>query len=330
MPSVTEAVWHHPPVADSYDTSLLNRMGGVEVLTDYVYGLYDNMLKDKEIGPMLVAWMQTAPHDMYMKHLKDRTVDYLECVWAADPWTGQDLFVAHAHLHISPAAFDRCIKCGSAKLKSMNLPSDIKKEILKEMEVMKEPITDGDGKFDRWVKKKNAELEAKSKADGAVDISGMGFSVPLARIKEMEEKKRKDEARQQALAALKEKRKQEELQKASPKSAASPKEEQQKTEAVKKVKPERSKAKTAAKTKAKTQSKAAPVTPPEEQSDSAAKVQVKDEAADLAPELPPELPPLPEDGELGFIPDARPTELLSRVSLGMDLRKKSMAYLTMT
>ena len=50
-----------------------------------------------------------------MKHLKDRTVDYFDAVWGGDVWEGQDLFVAHAHLHISPEMYEVCMQCGQAK-----------------------------------------------------------------------------------------------------------------------------------------------------------------------------------------------------------------------
>lgn len=180
------------------------------MLTDYVYGLYDNMLADSILGARLKAFMQTAPHDAYMKHLKDRTVDYLEVVWGGDNWEGQDLFAAHMHLQITPDMFDRCIKCGAAKLKAMKVSSGITKEVLEEMKIMKEPITDPQGKFRRWVETKNKELEARSSvaAEGLVDISGMGFTTSPETVKLWAEKEQKEKERRERLAAMRAGRKQ--------------------------------------------------------------------------------------------------------------------------
>mmetsp|Transcript_70238 Transcript_70238/g.132502 ORF Transcript_70238/g.132502 Transcript_70238/m.132502 type:complete len:121 (+) Transcript_70238:63-425(+) len=113
---INSRAWEHPPSGKDAE-SLLTRLGGVDVLKEWVNGLYDNMLADRVLGQRLKAFMQTAPHDFYMQHLKDRTVDYLECVWAGDQWEGQDLFAAHMHLQLTPDHFDRAIKCGEAKLK---------------------------------------------------------------------------------------------------------------------------------------------------------------------------------------------------------------------
>jgi len=178
------------------------------VLKEWVNGLYDNMLADRVLGQRLKAFMQTAPHDFYMQHLKDRTVDYLECVWAGDQWEGQDLFAAHMHLQLTPDHFDRAIKCGEAKLKKMKFSGEIKKEVLEEMRVMKEPITDPQGKFRRWVEKRNENLEAQSRAsaENLVDVGGMGFTTDAKTIQMWADADQKKQAQRERLAAARAKR----------------------------------------------------------------------------------------------------------------------------
>jgi truncated hemoglobin YjbI len=198
-----EDVWKHPQT-DSLKKdgkTLLTRIGGMPVLTEFIYGFYDNMLADPTLGAMLKTWMQTAPHEMYMKHLKDRTVDYLEIVWDCDTWEGQDMFIAHAHLHISGPFYDKAMKCAQSKLNKMSLSSALKKEMMAEMEVMREPITDPEGKFHAWIIARQKELE-KQTEEGAI-MGPMGFSMSAATHKNMKDKEQKAEERKQRLAAAK-------------------------------------------------------------------------------------------------------------------------------
>lgn len=285
------------------------------MLKEYVYGLYDNMYHDGQIGPMLKSWMQTAPHDFYMQHLKDRTVDYLECVWALDQWDGQDLFVAHAHLHLTPEIFDRCMKCGNAKLKKMNLSSGIKKEILEQMDVMKEPITDPEGKFDKWIRDKNAKMEAASAKEGAVDLSGMGFAVSPERVKAMADKAQKDKDRSERLKAA---RKEREMGKTSEKVT-----KDKATKAVETAKGDgatsgqpKATPKATPKAKGGKEHKATSAQSKDESGRSKAKANAKskvDAQVDVSasPRCPAEEPPiLPPDGIIGFVPDSRTTHEL--------------------
>lgn len=178
------------------------------MLKDFVYGFYDGMYHDPHLGAMLKKWMQTAPHEMYMKHLKDRTVDYLECVWDDDAWEGQDLFVAHAHLHMTTAFFDKATKCAKSTLKTMSISSNLTKEILKEFAVMKEPITDPEGKFHSWIIQKNKDLEARdAEAAGDMVTTTMGFTISKTQLQAMADKAQKDKDLKDRLAAMRAARK---------------------------------------------------------------------------------------------------------------------------
>lgn len=265
----------------------------MDKLTDFVNGFYDAMLKDPMIGVMLKKWMQTAPHEVYMKHLKDRTIDYLEAVWDGDRWEGQDLFIAHAHLHINNEFFDRAMKCAKTKVGKMGLSSSVRSEIMKEMEVMKEPIVDPGGKFHAWIEKKQKALEAKSAGDGSMIKTAMGFTISKAELDAQVLAAKKAEDRKKALAAEKQKRLAREA-------------EQKKAEETKNAEAPKSPEKKASKTKAKAPTKAkesvapdraAPQSPPEQE------VKAMSAEAVCVPPLPPEdkLPCVPETSA-GYTP----------------------------
>merc|ERR1712187_647378 len=143
----------------------------------------------------------TQSQEVYMRHLKERTVEYLETVWGGDPWEGQDMFCAHAQLHISEELFDRAAKLGKKVLKDMKVSSDVIEEVMKEMDIMKTPMTDPGGKFHKWVMDRQAKLEEASAAEGAVDLHGMGFTTSPATVKKMQEEKRIAEERKAKMEA---------------------------------------------------------------------------------------------------------------------------------
>jgi len=173
------------------------------MVTQFIEGFYDRLLQDKEVAPLLLRSQQAQSVDVYIALLKERTVDYLEAIWGGDEWSGQDLFRAHAHLHISAKAYDKSMKHAAAQLKTMKLAPDVAKDILQECEIMGEPITDADGKFHKWVEDKQREIEAKSLADGAVDLHGMGFTSSPQTIKDMQDKQNRRDAIKAKLANMK-------------------------------------------------------------------------------------------------------------------------------
>lgn len=136
-----------------------------------------------------------------MNLIKDRTIDYLEIVWGGDAWEGQDLFILHAQLHITTPVFNQVMKLCTKVVKQMKFPSDVQKDILAEMEVMREPITDADGKFHKWVADKQEEMEAKTLEGGAIDPYGMGFTMSIAEYEKMVAKEKAAEERKKRMAA---------------------------------------------------------------------------------------------------------------------------------
>lgn len=304
--------WIHQKLDTVNNETLLMRMGGLPALTDFVYGFYDNMLKDSQLGQMLKKWMQTAPHEVYMKHLKDRTVDYLEVVWDNDDWTGQDLFVAHAHLHISGDFFDRALKCAKSKVNSMGLPSSVRADIMKEMNIMKEPITDPGGKFQKWIVAKQEMLEAKSRSavdNGDVIVTEMGFTVTKAELEAMAEKARKAEERKRLMAEQKRKREQQETEVATrgekqledkvAKTKAPTKNDEARTNPSLLAKPKAKAAGKAASDKLSSQEKTGVMNSHKRKAESADKAK-----PDVSPEMPPEdgRPCVPESRScIGFL-----------------------------
>lgn len=198
-----QLVWEHVLPEEKAGKTLLDRMGGVPKLHDFIYGFYDRMLADKSVAPFLTRSQEAQALDVYMKLIKDRTIEYLEQVWGGERWEGQDLFKLHMHLNINPVVYDKCLKCGSAQLSKMSFPSDVKKDIMKELDIMKDPITDADGKFRQWVVQKQKEMEKKNLEDGAVDLHGMGFSCSREMMENMANKAKRKEELKARIAAEK-------------------------------------------------------------------------------------------------------------------------------
>jgi hypothetical protein len=205
-----QAIWDHEPPKPKAGSTLLARMGGVDRLHDFVYGFYDRILADKLTAPSLVKSQATQSIGTYMKLIKDRTVEYLEIVWGGDKWEGQDFFVLHAQLHINAQVYDKCIKLGALEVKKMKFPSDVAKDIMQEIELMKEPITDSDGKFHRWVADKQKAMETNVNGEDMVDPTGMGFMVSKAEMQRIADKEQGIADRKIRMAAQKAKREAEE------------------------------------------------------------------------------------------------------------------------
>lgn len=156
----------------------MERLGGRDVIVELTSGLYDGMLADPTLGGFLKRWMQTAPEEFYMQHLKDGTVHYLVGAWGEDGYHGQDLFSIHAKFHINPNMYDITMKCVKKQVKKMKLSKKLAAEVIAEFEDLRDPITDPDGKYDRWLREKyeRAEKESLEEANGEV-VSIMGFAM---------------------------------------------------------------------------------------------------------------------------------------------------------
>lgn len=213
-------IWEHPPASVTAAGDLLTRIGGRPAVNTFIDGLYDQLLKSGETSPLLLKSQMAQKQDVYIALLKERSVDYLECVWGGDRWEGQDMFKAHAHLHISQPVWDLSKKMAATVLKTMKLPSEVTNEILKQYDLLGEPVVDPGGKFHAWVDKKSKELEAKCLDDGAVDLHGMGFTTSPEMIKNMQDKADRAQATKDKLAALRHSRKLENGEKSSPKKTA--------------------------------------------------------------------------------------------------------------
>jgi len=184
---------------------LFARMGGEPKLHDFVYGFYDRMLADKEIAPLLLKSQGAQAQAVYMKLIKDRTIEYLEQVWGGDEWEGQDMFRLHAMLHINDPVYDRSIKCAAAQVKHMRLSKDVVKDIMQEMETMREPITDPGGKLHKWIQDKQTAMESKGEEEGQIK-GAMGFTISAAQMKQMSDEAKRREDMKVRLAAEREKR----------------------------------------------------------------------------------------------------------------------------
>lgn len=225
------------------------------MLHDFIYSFYDAMLFDKRVAPFLLKSQMAQSQDVYMKLIKDRTIEYLEQVWGGDKWEGQDLFRLHMHLQVNKEVYDRCIKLGTTQCKKMGLSKEVTRDIVHELDIMGEPITDPDGKFRKWVDDKQREMEAKFNDQvGAVDPHGMGFPCSPKFLQQMEDQKKRKQELSERLAAARLKRateakdeqkrvKQEALEKEKAKEAKTQEKDKLKQEAASKPKQEDAKKK---------------------------------------------------------------------------------------
>lgn len=310
-----QQVWTHPPPGQIKGKSLLESMGGVGAVTYFVNVFYDGMLKDKEVAPVLKKSQQTQSEEIYMKLLKERTVEYLECVWGGDAWEGQDMFVAHAALHISTKTYDAAMKIAKNIVAGMAIPPEAKKLMMEELWALKEPMCDADGKFHRWVHEKNKAIEQKMLDDGAVDLTGMGFTSSPAMVKAMKDKAEKEAQRKERMLEQKKKREAEEKarkkkekeerkgkekgQLAVEPQNASPTESPRPTSEAPSERSETSEAKAKSKAKAKPKAKTQSKTKSEDKT-------IKEETVSI----PLVIPSLPDEGDLtADIPESRSTPL---------------------
>eukprot|EP00448_Togula_jolla_P016287 CAMPEP_0170583466 /NCGR_PEP_ID=MMETSP0224-20130122/8150_1 /TAXON_ID=285029 /ORGANISM="Togula jolla, Strain CCCM 725" /LENGTH=529 /DNA_ID=CAMNT_0010906795 /DNA_START=23 /DNA_END=1612 /DNA_ORIENTATION=- len=173
--------------------SLLSKMGGEMAVDAFVDLFYDMMVEDSNLGKFFARFN--------LQILKDRTVAYLVGEWGGTAYNGIGLFEAHAQLHITKNQFDImmiCIKKALKKLKHDKRTSD---EIVKSIELMRDPITDPGGKFKQWYVKKleDAQKENESKQD--LVQTPMGFSIPRAKLEEQLAKEKKQKELNEKLAA---------------------------------------------------------------------------------------------------------------------------------
>ncbi|CAE8642218.1 unnamed protein product [Polarella glacialis] len=133
------------------ENTVFDRLGGLGRLEYLVDGFYDLMATDKDMGRFF--------HMRNLANLKKRTVDFLGGMWGGDDYRGPDLFLAHTGLGITLKIFDLMMKCLVIHLKVMKCDKDLTKEILRDIEAMREPICDPTGKL---AKARNA----KNLADG--------------------------------------------------------------------------------------------------------------------------------------------------------------------
>lgn len=150
-PVPEQGMWSTTPDIDGYQklvnpnlSTLLDRVGGQDNLTTLVYGVYDLMRADFVLGPKFEFF---ARNPNTFLRLKQRTVDYLNGEWGGTPYSGPDLFVAHASIHIDKVMYDGMMRMWSQMLDNLGIVDPERSEALESIESMRPPICDPDGKF---------------------------------------------------------------------------------------------------------------------------------------------------------------------------------------
>merc|ERR1719310_2503717 len=101
------------------------------------------------------------------------------------------------------------MKHAKAQLKAQKLSNAVMNDVMEEMEIMRTPICDHDGELHRWVAKQWKEMEKKAMEEGAVDLSGLGFTTSAAMAKQMKDQERRRQETKEKLAAQRKKREEE-------------------------------------------------------------------------------------------------------------------------
>lgn len=203
---------------DQNGPCLLERLGGEEPLEVVVYGVYDLMRDDAEMGPIFERFAKT-PGTMH--RLKVRTVDYLRGEWGGDPYDGPNLFVAHASMEISDWLYDGMMKMYKIMLQKVKATDDVMSECLKSLEDMRPPIIDPAGIFQEEMEKTLAAAAAKNAAHRK-EMKAKLDALRIAREKEAKLKEQQKDMTPKAKAKAQAKAKAE-AEAAKAKAAGAPK-----------------------------------------------------------------------------------------------------------
>eukprot|EP00930_Biecheleria_cincta_P043362 TRINITY_DN29787_c0_g1_i1.p1 TRINITY_DN29787_c0_g1~~TRINITY_DN29787_c0_g1_i1.p1 ORF type:complete len:593 (+),score=155.56 TRINITY_DN29787_c0_g1_i1:70-1848(+) len=185
------------PVIPNIDT-LLERIGGQDKLTTLVYGVYDLMRADFVLGPKFEFF---ARNPNTFQRLKERTVDYLNGEWGGIPYSGPDLFVAHASILIDKVMYDGMMRMWAQMLDNVGVVDPERSEALESIEGMRPPICDPDGKFQEAMEerllqaqKEREEKVRKWKLQKKREQEEMERKALEAKKKREQQKKEKEQA----------------------------------------------------------------------------------------------------------------------------------------
>mmetsp|Transcript_1929 Transcript_1929/g.4339 ORF Transcript_1929/g.4339 Transcript_1929/m.4339 type:complete len:574 (-) Transcript_1929:113-1834(-) len=173
--------------------TLLARIGGEMGVDAFVDLFYNLMVEDSNLGKFFARFN--------LQILKDRTVAYLVGEWGGSAYVGIPLFEAHAQLHITKNQFDIMMVCIKKALKQLKKDKRVTDDIIKSIELMRDPITDPGGKFKDWYIKKLQDAQKENEAQEDLVQTPMGFSIPRAKLEEQREKERKQKQLNEKLAA---------------------------------------------------------------------------------------------------------------------------------
>ncbi|CAE7512432.1 glbN [Symbiodinium sp. CCMP2592] len=143
----------HPGGPDS----IFEKLGGqarkgrdYEALEKFVDGFYNMMATDKD--------MKKFFENRNLIHLKKRTVDYLGGLWGGKAYRGPDLFLAHTGLGVTVKIFELMMKCVEKARNLGQVNKALAKQIVSDIESMKEPLCDPTGKLAKEQNAKNLAL----------------------------------------------------------------------------------------------------------------------------------------------------------------------------
>jgi truncated hemoglobin YjbI len=151
-----------PKTTKSSDT-LYERMGGEAKLDQVVTDVYNDMLKDKEIGKQFARFR--------LERLKDRTVDYLRGEWGGEEYKGSDLWISHSHMGINNHWYDIMMKYYVQRIRKARIGKKEAQEMLDSLEKMRKPIVDPGLKLKDMYLKYQAKEAAKAGGDGWGEVS---------------------------------------------------------------------------------------------------------------------------------------------------------------
>jgi len=143
-------------------------------LSKIVDAVYKALENDREMNALFSRFKIEA--------LKERLTDYLRGEWGGKPYTGPDLFIAHAHLGITSRQFDCMMKHFAEALQRFNVRRQETAEVFDSLTRMRFAIVDVDLRFRKLYMQHAAALAARTRmlSQGRVEAGGaQGMPAPF-------------------------------------------------------------------------------------------------------------------------------------------------------
>ncbi len=115
------------------EPTLYDRLGGADAVDAVVDGFYDRVLADESLAP----YFDDVDADELRSHQK-QFITY--AAGGAEEWDGPSMAVAHEHLDITDAAFDRVAEHLDASLRAHDVSEADREELLDAVAALRDEV----------------------------------------------------------------------------------------------------------------------------------------------------------------------------------------------